>query len=84
MTDQIENTSPFMKEGYTTVKIPNVSENTSNAVKQAKGDFATNGTQPSFALELDISTIEHVKLKEKVQGLNPIDLYKRNRDGTVI
>lgn len=71
MTDQIENTSPFMKEGYTTVKIPNVSENTSNTVKQAKGDFATNGTQPSFALELDISTIEHVKLNEKNTRFEP-------------
>lgn len=27
---------------------------------QQKGDFATNGMQPSFALELDISTIAHV------------------------
>jgi hypothetical protein len=64
MTDQIENTSSFMKEGYTTVKVPNVSGNALNVVKQVKGDFATNGTQPSFALELDISTIEHVKLNE--------------------
>ena len=29
-------------------------------VKQAKGEFATSGVQPSFALELDISTIQHV------------------------
>jgi hypothetical protein len=27
---------------------------------QQKGDFASNGMQPSFALELDISTITHV------------------------
>jgi hypothetical protein len=32
-----------------------------SAVKQKKGEFATSGVQPSFALELDISTIEHVK-----------------------
>lgn len=31
-----------------------------NAIKQQKGEFATSGIQPSFALELDISTIQHV------------------------
>ncbi|KAG1429150.1 hypothetical protein G6F58_000209 [Rhizopus delemar] len=72
MTDQIENTSPFMKEGYTTVKVPNVSGNALNVVKQVKGDFATNGTQPSFALELDISTIEHGWYGNMMNGIGSI------------
>lgn len=31
-----------------------------NGIKQQRGEFAAGGVQPSFALELDISTIEHV------------------------
>jgi erythrocyte band 7 integral membrane protein len=36
------------------------SGNASTKIKQQKGELAVSGVQPSFALELDISTIEHV------------------------
>lgn len=45
-----------------------------NAIKQQRGEFATSGIQPSFALELDISTIQHVSLsnigKERTKQAN--------------
>lgn len=44
LTDQASSSGPSVAHG----------------IKQAKGEFATSGAQPSFALELDISTIEHV------------------------
>jgi erythrocyte band 7 integral membrane protein len=52
---------PLTNKAYSqTTSVPSTSQQ-SSAVKQKKGEFATSGVQPSFALELDISTIEHVK-----------------------
>lgn len=59
--------TPLTNKGYSPVTtIPSSSQRT-HAVKQKKGQFAASGTQPSLALELDISTIKHVNhfLKEK-------------------
>lgn len=57
-----EDDFPLMKSGYTAKGSPSTSGQPSRTIQQVKGDFATNGIQPSLALELDISTIEHVIL----------------------
>lgn len=36
------------------------SAHNANGIQQKKGEFATSGVQPSFALKLDINTIDHV------------------------
>lgn len=65
MSIRLEDSSPLMNSGYTVKTSPSTSGEPSHTVKQSKGDFATNGVQPSLAMELDISTIEHVKWKKK-------------------
>lgn len=36
------------------------SAHNANGIQQKKGEFATSGVQPSFALKLNINTIDHV------------------------
>lgn len=60
----IQDSSPLIRSGYDAKASPSVAGEPSHTVKQVKGDFATNGVQPSFALELDISTIKHVRSYE--------------------
>lgn len=40
-----------------------------NGIKQPRGEFAASGGQPSFALELDISTIQHGWYGNMMNGL---------------
>ncbi|KAI8080139.1 uncharacterized protein B0P05DRAFT_540124 [Gilbertella persicaria] len=44
----------------------------SGPLRQQKGEFATEGVQPSLALELDISTIEHGWYGNMMNGLGSI------------
>lgn len=66
----VDDITPLNNNGYSNEPAPSTGGEASNQVKQKKGQFAASGTQPSFALELDISTIEHVcyfyKKKKKV------------------
>ncbi|KAL0568849.1 hypothetical protein ABG067_009495, partial [Albugo candida] len=65
-----EDNIPFADQG-SSVGGPSVINN-NNGVKQTKGEFAVNGGQPSFALELDISTIEHGWYGNMMNGLGAI------------
>lgn len=56
LTDQASSSGPSVAPG----------------IKQAKGEFATGGAQPSFALELDISTIEHGWYGNMMNGIGAI------------
>ncbi|KAI8888558.1 hypothetical protein K501DRAFT_209702 [Backusella circina FSU 941] len=52
---------------YATESIPSTTK-----LNQQKGDFASNGMQPSFSLELDISTITHGWYGNMLNGLGSI------------
>ncbi|ORE08788.1 hypothetical protein BCV72DRAFT_288202 [Rhizopus microsporus var. microsporus] len=67
-----EDDFPLMKSGYTAKGGPSTSGQPSRMIQQAKGDFATNGIQPSLALELDLSTIEHGWYGNMMNGLGSI------------
>lgn len=49
---------------YSRGPTPTTSGPSHTAIKQKKGAFATSGIQPSLALELDISTIQHVRVSD--------------------
>ncbi|CAO3681960.1 unnamed protein product [Rhizopus stolonifer] len=72
MSIRLEDSSPLMNSGYTVKTSPSTSGEPSHTLKQAKGDFATNGVQPSLAMELDISTIEHGWYGNMMNGLGSI------------
>ncbi|EIE80395.1 hypothetical protein G6F46_006675 [Rhizopus delemar] len=68
----IQDSSPLIRSGYDAKASPSVAGEPSHTVKQVKGDFATNGVQPSFALELDISTIKHGWYGNMMNGIGSI------------
>lgn len=63
MSSHHDDITPLNHQGYSQEPAPStLGQSSSHQVQQKQGQFATSGTQPSFALELDISTIEHVCL----------------------
>ncbi|KAF1800068.1 hypothetical protein V8B55DRAFT_1544092 [Mucor lusitanicus] len=48
------------------------SAHNANGIQQKKGEFATSGVQPSFALKLDINTIDHGWYGNMMNGLGAI------------
>ncbi|KAI8983440.1 hypothetical protein BDB01DRAFT_790772 [Pilobolus umbonatus] len=53
-------------------EIPILSASGPSAVKQQRGEFASNGTQHSFGLELDISTVEHGWYGNMMNGIGAV------------
>lgn len=55
---------PLTNQTYSRGASPSISGPSSahnaNGIQQKKGEFATSGVQPSFALKLNINTIDHV------------------------
>ncbi|KAI9359008.1 hypothetical protein BD770DRAFT_386399 [Pilaira anomala] len=73
MSSHHDDITPLNYQAYSQEPAPStLGQPSSHQVQQKQGQFATGGTQPSFALELDISTIEHGWYGNMMNGIGAV------------
>ncbi|KAI7894882.1 uncharacterized protein EV154DRAFT_458767 [Mucor mucedo] len=68
----LDDNIPLTDSQYSRGPTPTTSGPSHPTIKQKKGEFAVSGVQPSFALELDISTIQHGWYGNMMNGIGVV------------